>query len=258
MLDLKLIKKTSFIFVFVLVSVLVHAQNHHAQGHHAPHWSYDGEAGPEHWGDLTPEYSTCKTGLSQSPINITNAVSASLPPIDFHYSPSPLKITDNGHTVQVTYAPGSYLVAGGKRYDLVQFHFHHPSEEQINGSRADLVIHLVHKSAEGKLAVVAVLFDEGTANPAMEAVVNKLPAVKEHELLTDATVNAEDILPSKRSYYAFSGSLTTPPCTEGVQWFVMQTRSMLSKSALERLAKLYPDNTRPVQPLNGRVVEAGS
>jgi len=245
------IGRISLVFAFAAFSVLASAQEHHA-----PHWSYQGATGPEHWGDLNPEYSTCKAGHSQSPINIANAVPEKLPAIEFHYSASPLKIVDNGHTVQVSYAPGSYIAVGGKQYSLVQFHFHHPSEEEFNGSRSDLVIHLVHKSADGQLAVVAVLFDKGAANPAIDAMVNHLPTVKEQEVSAEAKINAEDLLPSKRSYYTFSGSLTTPPCTEGVRWFVMQTRSTLSNEALEKLAKLYPNNARPVQPLNGRVVNS--
>ncbi|HUO60504.1 MAG TPA: carbonic anhydrase family protein, partial [Candidatus Acidoferrales bacterium] len=120
-----------FVSLGLLLCVL-YAQEHH------PHWSYKGEGGPEHWGELSPEYAVCKTGHDQSPIDIVNPVAEKLPPIDFHYSPSPLKIIDNGHTVQVNYAPGSYIDVGGKRYDLVQFHYHHPSEEEINGSRSDL------------------------------------------------------------------------------------------------------------------------
>jgi carbonic anhydrase len=243
--------RISLILAFAIFSVLASAQEHHA-----PHWSYEGATGPEHWGDLNPEYSTCKIGQTQSPIDITNAVKADLPAIEFHYSASPLKIVDNGHTVQVNYAPGSYIVVGGKQYNLVQFHFHHPSEEEINGTRSDLVIHLVHKSADGQLAVVGVLFNKGAANPAIETMVNHLPTVKNQEVSAEAKIKAEDLLPSTRNYYTFSGSLTTPPCTEGVRWFVLQTSSTLSSAALEKLAKLYPNNARPVQPLHGRVVNS--
>ncbi len=238
------------IVAFALFGVLLFGQEHHSA-----HWGYDGAVAPQHWGDLSPEFSRCKTGREQSPINITNAASATLPPIEFHYSPVPLKIIDNGHTVQVNYAPGSYIVVANKRYDLVQFHFHHPSEEEINGKRSDVEIHLVHKDSQGNLAVVAVLLAEGPGNAATQGVFDHLPAVKEREVPAGTTVNAADLLPSDRSYYTFSGSLTTPPCTEGVRWFVLQTPSTLSKSALEKLATLYPNNARPVQPLNGRIVK---
>jgi carbonic anhydrase len=225
-----------------------------AQEPHAPHWSYEGVSGPPHWGDLSPDYSQCKTGQEQSPINIVNPTAATLPPINFHYSPSPLKLIDNGHTVQVNYAPGSYIVVGDKRYDLVQFHFHHPSEEAIDGKHYDIVIHLVHKNAEGRLAVVAVLFREGTGNAAIEAMIDHLPTAKEQQVATDATIDAAMLLPTTRSYYTFGGSLTTPPCTEGVTWFVLQTPSTISSSELGTLARLYPNNARPLQPLNARTI----
>jgi carbonic anhydrase len=225
-----------------------------AQKHQDRHWTYEGSTGPEHWGEIDPKFSTCQLGHHQSPIDIRNAVPANLPQIEFHYSASPLKIVDNGHTVQVNYAPGSYIVHQGKRYDLVQLHYHHPSEEAINGVHSDVVMHLVHRSAEGELAVVAVLFNQGAANAAIDAIVDHLPTAKTVEVETKANINAEDLLPSNRNYYTFIGSLTTPPCTEGVRWFVMQSGSTLSKAALEKLAKLYPNNARPVQPLNGRVV----
>lgn len=178
-----------------------------------------------------------------------------MPAISFHYLPSPLNVVNNGHTVQVNYARGSYIVVGKKRYDLLQFHFHHPSEEEIDGKRSAVGVHLVHKDPEGHLAVVAVLLTEGPGNTATEAVFNHVPAGTERETPANTTVNAADLVPGERSYYSFTGSLTTPPCTEGVQWFVLQTASTLSKSALETLAKLYPNNARPVQPLNGRVVK---
>jgi carbonic anhydrase len=246
-------KKLSLVLAFVLAAVLAHAQEDHS-----PHWSYESETGPAHWGDLSPDYSLCKTGQEQSPINIANTVAEKLPPIDFHYLPSQLKLIDNGHTVQVNYAPGSSITVAGKKYELLQFHLHHPSEETINGKPYDLGIHLVHKDAEGHLAVVAVLFKEGASDAAIKAVVNHLPTVKEQEITADATVDAADLLPQTRNYYTFSGSLTTPPCTEGVMWFVLQTPSTLSSAELRTLAKLYPNNARPVLPLNARTVKAGN
>jgi carbonic anhydrase len=246
-------KMLSLAVVFTLLTI-----SGYTQEHHSPHWTYEGASGPGHWGDLSPEYSACKTGREQSPINIVNPVETKLPPIDFHYLPSPLKLIDNGHTVQVNYAPGSYISISGRKYDLVQFHYHHPSEEEINGKHYDVVIHLVHKDAEGHLAVVAVLFKEGESNAAIKTVIDHLPKVKEQEMTTDATINAADILPKSRNYYTFLGSLTTPPCTEGVTWFVLQTPSTISKAELDTLSKLYPHNVRPVQPLNSRALKAGS
>ena len=242
-------KNLPVILLLVLGTFLSSAQEHPPQ-----HWSYEGVTGPAQWGDLSTEYLACKTGRRQSPIDVVNAVSEKLPPIEFHYSGSPMKLVDNGHTVQVDYEPGSYITVSGKRYDLLQFHYHHPSEEAINGKHYDLVIHLVHKDAEGHLAVVAVLFNQGAGNPAIKAVVDHLPSEKEQEITTDATVDAASLLPKTQNYYTFSGSLTTPPCSEGVTWFVLQTPSTLSKVELGTLAKLYPHNVRPLQPLNARTI----
>jgi carbonic anhydrase len=247
------VKVLSSLFVAIALLTFVGA----AQESHPPHWSYDGEAGPAHWGDLSPDYAECKDGHEQSPINIAKTKSADLPPIDFHYQPSPLKLIDNGHSVQVNYAPGSYITVGDKKYELQQFHFHHPSEEQVNGKPYALVIHLVHKDEEGKLAVVAVLFKQGSSDAAIKTLVAHLPKEKEKEMTTTASINAAALLPTKRNYYTFAGSLTTPPCTQGVTWFVLETPSTLSKEELATLAKLYPHNARPVQPLYGRTVQAG-
>src|SRR3974390_3138879 len=137
-------KKLSVVLAFILSASLSYAQEQQ-------HWSYEGATGPGHWGDLSPDYSVCKTGQEQSPIDIVNTVTEKLQPIEFHYLQSPLKLIDNGHTVQVNYEPGSYIIVSGKRYDLVQFHYHRPSEEAIHGKHSDLVIHLVHKDAEGHL-----------------------------------------------------------------------------------------------------------
>jgi carbonic anhydrase len=130
-----------------------------------------------------------------------NTIAEKLPPIEFHYLQSPLKLIDNGHTVQVNYEPGSYITVSGKRYELLQFHFHHPSEEAIHGKHHDLVIHLVHKDAEGHLAVVAVLFNEGASDAGIKTVVEHLPTVKKQEITADATVDATSLLPQTRNYY---------------------------------------------------------
>jgi carbonic anhydrase len=242
--------------LLVLVTALITAVTY-GQDHHSAHWSYEGETGPRHWADLNPAYSLCQSGQQQSPINIVNPVTTQLPEIEFHYQAAPLKLIDNGHTVQVNYPPGSYISVGGKRYELLQFHFHHPSEEQLGGKPFDLVIHLVHKDATGNLAVVAVLFTPGASNPAIRKIVVSLPSVKGHEATANTAVDASSLLPSMNNYYTFAGSLTTPPCTEGVTWYVLQTPSTLSTEELNPLAKLYPHNARPIQPLNSRTVRTG-
>jgi len=224
------------------------------------HWSYSGDTGPAKWAALESDYGACGLGKLQSPIDIHDSAvkKGALPAIAFDYKPSPLKIVDNGHTIQMDYAPGSSITVQGKRYELVQFHFHKPSEEKINGKSADMVAHLVHKNADGNLAVVAVLLKTGQANKVVESLWKNLPAEKEKETVVDGVqVNAADLLPSKRAaYYTFTGSLTTPPCSEGVTWFVLKTPASISSKELARFAQLYPMNARPTQPLNGREIRA--
>ncbi len=181
---------------------------------------------------------------------------ADLPAIQFNYKPSPLKVIDNGHTIQVNYAPGSSIDVGGARYELLQFHFHKPSEEKIQGQSHAMVAHLVHQNAEGQLAVVAVLLDKGGANATIDTIWNHLPKEKEKETSVDATVDAAALLPVDKGYYTFQGSLTTPPCSEQVRWFVLKTPTKVTESEIMAFGKLYPMNARPTQPLNGRAIEA--
>jgi len=229
------------------------AQEH---AHAAPHWSYAGSTGPKHWGDLESDYSTCKTGTVQSPIDIHKAEHATLPPLTFDYHAVPLTIVNNGHTIQVNYGPGSFVRVDGREYQLVQFHFHHPSEEKIDGHAYDMVAHLVHKDGEGHLAVVAVLLTKGQASSLVQELWDHLPKeVGKEETVPGLEVNAADLLPKDLGYYAFDGSLTTPPCTEGVRWMVLREPRELSPSEVATFDKLYHNNARPTQPSNGRTVK---
>ena len=223
----------------------------------APHWEYEGTHGPANWGTLDKAYANCVSGKQQSPIDIQHVQAAPLPPITFSYQRSPLKLIDNGHTIQITYAPGSFITWGDQKYELQQFHFHHPAEEKVFGKSYPLVAHLVHKNAAGKLAVVAVLFTEADAlNPTVERLWHVLPTEKGQEAAPEGvSVNAGDLLPAERGYFTFSGSLTTPPCTEGVTWFVLKTPVQLSKEEIATFAQRYPHNARPVQPRNGRAIQ---
>lgn len=253
------VTSTRLLFIALAFALLAapasSAANPAAEG---KHWSYSGETGPAHWGELSPEYAACSQGKEQSPVNITDAQRAKLPVIEFNYQPSALAVINNGHTIQVNYAPGSSITIDGKTYDLVQFHFHHVSETTVKGKHSPLEGHLVHKSADGKLAVVAVLFDGGKANPAIATVWSNLPKSEGSENKPSGVeVNATQLLPDKFEYYTFPGSLTTPPCTEGVTWLVMSHKMTASKEQIDAFAKLYPNNYRPVQLLNGRKVEEG-
>lgn len=223
----------------------------------APHWGYEGQGAPANWSKLDPANATCAAGKRQSPIDIKGAQISALPALQFEYNSAPLNIIDNGHTIQVNYAAGSTLSVGGKTYTLKQFHFHHPSEERVNGHAYDMVGHLVHADADGRLAVVAVLFKTGQANSLIEQVWRNIPAEKEKAVtVPGATLNAGNLLPPDLGYYTFPGSLTTPPCSEDVTWFVLKTAISLSPGQLAAFAKLYPDNARPIQPANGREILA--
>ena len=233
------------------------AQAPFAQDHHDAHWTYSGATGPEHWGELEKSFSACQQGHQQSPIDIRDAKDADLPPIQFAYRSAPLHIVNNGHTIQVNYAPGSFITVGNKRYQLTQFHFHHPSEEKVDGKNFEMVAHLVHTASDGTLAVVAVLLTPGTTNPLLTEIWPHLPKHEGSERKLEAVpINIAELLPKDRAYYTFTGSLTTPPCTEGVTWFVLKEPKPISKAQADTFGKLYPSDARPVQPLNQREVLA--
>jgi carbonic anhydrase len=228
--------------------------------HGAAHWSYFGAEGAEKWGDIDPSFATCKTGAEQSPINIVsaNSTKAKLDKLEFNYLPSRFAIANNGHTVQVDYDPGSHIKVGAQKYELVQFHFHTPSEEEIDGKEFDMVMHLVHRSAEGKLAVVAVLFDRGGENPFLKSFWERLPRDSgESRSLPTLPVRVAEVLPLDKSYFTYMGSLTTPPCSEGVRWFVLKTPVGISKAQTTAFRRIHPMNNRPVQALGSRVVKDG-
>jgi carbonic anhydrase len=244
-------KRVAALSIGVVLGYVVSAQGE------GMHWTYTGHGGPTEWGALSPEFSTCKLGKNQSPIDIRGAKAADLPPIKFDYKPSPLKVIDNGHTIQVNYAPGSSIDVGGTRYELVQFHFHKPSEEKIDGKSHAMVAHLVHKSADGKLAVVAVLLDAGGASALIDSIWKNLPKEKEKEaVVQNVTVDATNLLPESRGYYTFQGSLTSPPCSEDVTWLVLKTPVKIADEEIAAFGKIYPMNARPTQPVNGRAIQA--
>jgi carbonic anhydrase len=219
-----------------------------------PHWGYQGEHAPQHWAEMDPGFETCALGHRQSPIDIRNAHPADLPEIGFDYHAGAAEVVNNGHTVMVNLPDSGGIDIGGTHYALVQVHFHTPSEEKIDGQAYPMEAHFVHKDAEGHLAVVAVMLKEGSKNAALEEIFDTLPAAEDgkHAL---AALNPAALLPAKHGYYAYTGSLTTPPCSEGVRWQVMKGPIEVSESQIEAFRKLYPENARPVQPLNGREVQ---
>ncbi len=218
------------------------------------HWSYEGENGPPNWAKLSPEFSACE-GKNQSPINLTGQIEADLKAIHFDYHSGGNEILNNGHTIQVNYNPGSSIKLDGVDYALKQFHFHSPSENQIDGKSYPLEGHLVHADKNGNLAVVAVMFTEGKDNKVIGEAWSKLPQGTGDKNTLPTPISAEGILPSNRDYYRFNGSLTTPPCTEGVRWLVMKDSVHVSKQQIEAFSHvLHHANNRPLQALNARVV----
>ncbi len=223
-------------------------------GSGASHWGYEGHAGPEHWGNLAKEFGTCNSGTQQSPVDIQQSITADLERISFHYQPAPIKVVNNGHTVQVNYSGDSSITIGGKNYNLLQFHFHSPSENKIGGKPFDMEVHLVHKNDAGELAVVGVMMQAGAANDVLAPLWEALPKEQNQERTLSAQINAADLLPAGRQFYHFKGSLTTPPCTEGVDWFVMKDPISLSKAQVEKFVGLVGHNARPVQAANHRFI----
>ena len=219
------------------------------------HWGYAGEGGPEKWAELNPEFRQCAIGTRQSPIDIREGIRVDLEKIQFEYRPSSFAVLDNGHTIQVNVSPGNSLQVMGRRFELLQFHFHRPSEERINGRQFDMVAHLVHKDAEGRLAVVAVLLERGQDQALVQTIWNNLPLEKGDALPAPGQLDLNQLLPENRAYYTYMGSLTTPPCSEGVLWMVMRTPVQVSPNQIAIFSRLYPMNARPIQAGSGRLIK---
>lgn len=218
----------------------------------APPWSYEGDSGPANWGQLDPSFSLCDEGQAQSPIDLTNAATLNLSDIEFTYAPSALNIFNNGHTIEVEYDAGSQIIYNEIAYSLKQFHFHSPSEHTLNGQPAAMEVHLVHQDAVGNLAVVGVLLVEGEQdNPAYAPIFQNLPT-EVGEPSPMGQINAADLLPEEATFYTYLGSLTTPPCSQGVRWLVLTQPVALSAAQIESFRAIVAGNARPVQALNQR------
>lgn len=240
-------------------------------------WGYSGVDGPESWANLSSDFDLCATGKNQSPINIANSVSSILFDLEFNYGTVPLKILNNGHTIQVNYSTtdrseekiidlggqeflmpsatsfNSDLSVSGEKYKLIQVHFHSPSEHEFFGRSYPMEAHLVHAKDTGQISVVAVFFIEGETNRFINKLWSNMPSVNEGvQLRNDVQINVEDLLPEQRNYSHYRGSLTTPPCSEGVRWFVLQTPVEASVSQISKFLSVVGENARPIQPLNAR------
>ncbi len=218
-------------------------------------WRYAGDTGPAHWASLSAEFVACSQGKNQSPVDLAGMIDGSLPPMSLDYRPGGVRVINNGHTIQVDYAPGSTLALAGHRWTLRQFHFHAPSEHQLRGHAYPMEGHFVHADEDGNLAVVAVFYELGNTHPGLAEVWRFMPhwGGASYELLD--VVDARELLPQQLDYYRFNGSLTTPPCTEGVTWLVNKQRLTLSDDQLRKFqAAIHHPNNRPLQPINARVI----
>ena len=222
---------------------------------HGTHWSYEGETGPANWAKINSDWARCGTGSRQSPIDIRDGMKVDLEKIAFDYKPSSFSVVDNGHTIQVTLSGGNYITVLNRSYELLQFHFHRPSEERINGKGFEMVVHLVHRDAEGKLAVVAVLLERGKAHNLIQTVWNNLPLEKNDTVNPSVVLDVNELLPAQKEYFTYMGSLTTPPCSEGVLWLVMKQPMQASPAQMALFSRLYPLNARPIQASSGRVIK---
>jgi len=243
----------ALVFAF---ATLFGAAAHASGGGH--HWNYHGKhEGPAHWGELDSSFETCAKGKRQSPIDISNTVKAELPSLVFEYGKAEPTIVNNGHTVQVNVPAGSQLKVGDQTYSLLQFHFHTPSEETITGKHAAMVAHFVHKNAAGQLGVIAVLMQPGpiTKNEAYAPIFDHLPRPNEKITVEGLVLDLATLLPTEKGYYSFDGSLTTPPCSESVNWMVLKRPVALGNEQIKAFRRLFNANARPVQPLNGRIVK---
>ncbi len=219
------------------------------------HWGYTGHNTPETWGHLSEKYRECSEGLNQSPINITHSLHAHLPPLNPHYTSRSKNIVNNGHTIQVNMEPGSTFNIDNDTFELKQFHFHSPSENHINGQAFPLEAHFVNLDKDGNIAVIAVMFKEGKPNKALEKVWAHMPTKEGESKPFKVAGIANVLLPKDKHYYRFNGSLTTPPCTEGVRWFVLKTPVTVSKEQVEKFKHImHHHNNRPIQPLDARVI----
>ena len=225
-----------------------------AHGGAAPHWSYEGNGNPEKWGELQSDFKMCQLGLEQTPIDLSDGIKGDVGSVDYAYKPLPLRIVNNGHTIQFNADPGSACMIGGTRYELLQFHLHHPSEHLLAGKNFDLECHFVHKSGAGALAVSGVFIRPGAANAALKTFFEQMPAKEGPELKVAGSIDIAGILPKTGGYFRYMGSLTTPPCSEGLTWTVHKEPVEASVEQIQKFASLFPKNARPLQKRNRRFV----
>lgn len=223
-------------------------------GEGSVHWAYEGAHGPEHWGDLSPNFVQCKVGLNQSPINIVDTFDTDLPTLELDYNTSTVDLVNNGHTAQANVQPGNYLRVGGEVFELIQFHLHTPSEHRINGKSFLMETHYVHRNEKGELAVLALLHSEGPRSEALDRFEKKIPKEVGKPVAYRQSLTGTPITRVDKSYYRYNGSLTTPPCSEGVRWYVLKQSSPVSLDQQALYQQFIGNDARGPQPINARVV----
>ncbi len=251
------------------------ATGSYATTQHAVHWGYAGSVGPDKWGSISNEFALCGSGKRQSPVDIQNEESADLYPLQFQYQSVPLQVVNNGHTLQANYDTAnkeevidiggksyplhtkpvydSTLMLGDVPYKLLQFHFHTPSEHARENERYAMEVHLVHKNANGNLAVVSVLLKRGAPNATLQKMLDNVSdSINEVNAVQGISINVADLLPQNQQVFHYSGSLTTPPCSENVNWFVMKTPMEVSNKQVKHFANLIGKNARPLQDMHWR------
>ncbi len=240
------------LFTLATTLLLLSSVGTAAAGSKAAKWNYSGQNGPENWGQLSPEYGLCATGKNQSPLNISDAFKTNLPKLRLNYGGKALKVASTGHGAKIEVREGSTLSIQNESYKLLQTHFHSPSEHTINGKSYPLEAHFVHQAEDGSLAVIGVLYSKGAHNPNLQKVIDAMPRYKKKSKQINA-FQVDALMPKKKQYYRYSGSLTTPPCSEGVKWIVLKKTPSISEEQIKKFKKLHRKPTnRPIQPLNAR------
>ncbi|NJO39546.1 MAG: carbonic anhydrase [Cyanobacteria bacterium CRU_2_1] len=216
-------------------------------------WGYGMDDGPQLWSELSPDFSICTAGQQQSPINLQGAISSDLVEVQIGYQEIPLRLVNNGHTIQVNADPGNPITLDNQTFDLLQFHFHSPSEHSHNGQSYSMEVHFVHRNERGELAVLGVFMQEGQKNEALQLIWDAIPAeAGPEQAIAEVKVQLNQLFPVDRSFYRYFGSLTTPPCSEVVNWIVYQQPIEVSREQVEKFVEIFPGNARPIQPLNRR------
>ena len=238
------------IFITVVIALLLSK----GEPKHYAHWSYDGDEGQHNWASLDERFEMCEKGLNQSPINISTPIDANLSPLIFEGNAKAKTFVNNGHTVQANFENGNYLTIENKKYELKQIHFHTPSENHIDGKVFPMEAHLVHADKNNKLAVIGIMFEVSEDNTTLNKLLRNLPENKDQKNEVKSEIFGYEILPESKEYYRFNGSLTTPPCTEGVKWIVLKTPVTISKSQLKDFEAVMPRNARDIQNINARTI----